>query len=168
MKKTKANWRNLILGVVIDAMAVALLTKSDLGISAVSSTAYTLSCVFPLFTFGVWSYLFQFGLFVLMCFLVKKCTLGYLCSFLVGVVFGYTLDFCRFCIHPLPDTLFPRLVYFVLGTALLILGVSLLMISRMPIMPQDLFTRELSEHFAIPFRKVKTVFDISWGVCLSW
>lgn len=161
MKKTRANWRNLILGVVIDAMAVALITKSDFGISAVSSTAYTLSCVFPVFTFGVWSYLFQFGLFLIMCFLVRKCTAGYLCSFLVGVAFGYTLDFCRFCINPLPDGTGFRLMYFIMGTLLLIVGVAMLMISRMPIMPQDLFTRELSEHFSIPFRRVKTAFDVS-------
>lgn len=38
------------------------------------------------------------------------------------------------------------------------------MISNLPIMPQDLFTREISAHFSLPFKVVKTVFDLS---CVS-
>lgn len=157
----KENVLCLIFGVFLDAFAVALVTKSDFGISAVSSVAYTLSKVFPVFTFGVWSYLFQFVLFIIMCILVKKCSIPYLCSFFVGVISGYTLDFCRFLIRPLPDGLGIRIVYFIFGTLILIVGVALLMISRLPIMPQDLFTREIAEYFEIPYKKVKTTFDVS-------
>lgn len=157
----KENVLCLVFGVFLDAFAVALVTKSDFGISAVSSVAYVLSQAFSDFAFGVWSYLFQFILFIIMCILVKKCSIPYLCSFFVGVIFGYTLDFCRFLIRPLPDSPGFRIGYFIFGTLILMIGVALLMISRLPIMTQDLFTREISECYHIPFKKVKTTFDVS-------
>ena len=43
----------------------------------------------------------------------------------------------------------------------LIVGVSFLMISNMPIMPQDLFTREIHQYFGFPFKRVKITFDLS-------
>lgn len=160
MKISKKNVKNLFIGIGLDAMGVAIITKSDLGISAVSSVAYALSNVLPVFTFGIWSYLYQFALFVIMCVLVKKCDWEYLSSFLIGIVFGYALDLCRFLIHPLPETLLLRIIYFVGGTGLLILGVAFLIISELPIMPQDLFPRELAKYFNIPYRYVKTTFDV--------
>ena len=161
---TKRNVLALSLGIFFDALGVALVTKSDFGISAVSSVAYTLSRVFPAMTFGMWSYTYQFGLFVLMCLLVKRCLPGDVLSFLIGVVFGYMLDVCRFLVGPLPLGLLPRALYFLAGTAILITGVAFLMISNLPIMPQDLFIREISAHFSLPFKVVKTVFDLS---CVS-
>ena len=161
---TKRNVLALSLGIFFDALGVALVTKSDFGISAVSSVAYTLSSVFPAMTFGMWSYTYQFGLFVLMCLLVKRCSAGYVMSFMIGVVFGYTLDVCRLLVAPLPFCPLPRVVYFLAGTGILITGVAFLMISNLPIMPQDLFTREISAHFSLPFKVVKTVFDLS---CVS-
>lgn len=156
----KGNAPALALGIVLDALGVALVTKADFGISAVSSVAYTLSCIAPGMTFGMWSYTYQFALFVLMCCLVRRCSAGYVMSFLVGVVFGYALDFCRFLVGPLPLGLLPRTAYFLAGTAVLITGVAFLMISNLPIMPQDLFTRELSAHFSLQFKRVKTAFDL--------
>lgn len=85
-------------------------------------------------------------------------------SFMIGVVFGYTLDVCRLLVAPLPFCPLPRVVYFLAGTGILITGVAFLMISNLPIMPQDLFTREISAHFSLPFKVVKTVFDLS---CVS-
>lgn len=161
---TKRNLSVLAVGIILDALGVAFTVKSDFGISAVSSVAYTLSCLFPKFTLGVWSYLFQFGLFVLMCVLIRKCSIPYIFSFLIGVIFGYTLDLCSFLVGLLPESFILRLFYFAIGTGILITGVSFLMISDMPIMPQDLFTREVSSHFFIPFKYFKTGFDIS---CVS-
>lgn len=157
----KRNILVLIIGIFLDATGVALLARSDFGISAVSSVAYTLSRLFPTLTFGVWSYLYQFALFVLMCVLVRKCTVSYVCSFLIGVIFGYTLDFCSYFVNMLPFLFGVRLTCFVAGTVILIVGVSFLMISNMPIMPQDLFTREIHQYFGFPFKRVKITFDLS-------
>ena len=48
----KRNILVLIIGIFLDATGVALLARSDFGISAVSSVAYTLSRLFPTLTFG--------------------------------------------------------------------------------------------------------------------
>lgn len=166
-EKTEFPGRNaavLCLGIILDAAGVALVTKSDFGVSSVSSVAYTLSCIHTSFSFGVWSYIYQFFLFMLMCVLLRKYSIAYLTSFLIAILFGYTLDGCRMCIRFLPVSLWMRCLYFAVGTGILITGVSCLMISGLPIMPQDLFTRELSLHFNIPFKVVKTAFDLS---CVS-
>lgn len=166
MEFSRRNTAALCLGIILDAMGVALITKSDFGVSAVSSVAYTLSCVSTDFSFGVWSYIYQFILFIIMCIIVKKCSIAYIISFAIAVFFGYTLDICRMCIRSFPVLMWARYLYFFIGTAVLITGVSFLMISDLPIMPQDLFTRELSSYFKIPFKVVKTAFDLAC-VCIS-
>lgn len=150
----------LALGIACDAFGVALVVKSDFGVSAVSSVAYSLNRVFPQFSMGIWSYMFQFLLFVLMCVILKKCSFSYIMSFFMAVIFGYTLDFAEFCFRNLPILLGGRIFYYVVGTFLIITGVALLVISKLPIMPQDLFTREIAFCFNQPYKNVKTRFDV--------
>lgn len=156
----KQKWVCLFTGLFLDALGVAFVAKADFGISAVSSVAYTMNQLFPRFTFGTWSYIYQFLLFILMCILVRHCTIIYAASFIVGVLFGYTLDFCEILIKPFPVLFESRILYFLFGNIVLVFGIAFLLISKMPIMLQDLFTRELAEHFSISFKKIKTMFDI--------
>ena len=51
----------LAIGIVMDAVAVALITKSNLGITAVSALPYTLDQSFPVLSYGTWYYIFQIG-----------------------------------------------------------------------------------------------------------
>ena len=112
---TKRNVLALSLGIFFDALGVAAGDK--VGFRDIGGQLRGLHAE-PRFSgndLGMWSYTYQFGLFVLMCLLVKRCLPGDVLSFLIGVVFGYTLDVCRFLVGPLPLGLLPRALYFLAG-----------------------------------------------------
>lgn len=150
----------LAIGIVTDAAAVALITKSNLGITAVSALPYTLDQAFPFLSYGTWYYIFQTTLMLILVFLTKKLKKDYFIAFITGFLFSFILDAATYLFHSFPETLPFRILYFIVGTLLLMIGVGFLMNSRLPIMPQDLFTRDFSTFFQIPYKKVKTFFDI--------
>lgn len=149
----------MILGLILDAAGVSLITKADFGISAVSSFPYSLHQAFPAFSFGVWSYLFQLGLTGILMLAARQFSIRYLSAFVVSVAFGYLLDAANLLLKLLPRILIARCAYFALGTVCLIVGVCLMMYSELPILPQDLFVRELSKLRGWKLQRVKTVFD---------
>ena len=157
--KAPRRWTNLILGLILDAAGVSLITKADFGISAVSSFPYSLHQAFPAFSFGVWSYLFQLGLTGILMLEARQFSIRYLSAFVVSVAFGYLLDAANLLSKLLPRILIARCAYFALGTVCLIVGVCLMMCSELPILPQDLFVRELSKLRGWKLQRVKTVFD---------
>lgn len=149
----------MFLGLILDAAGVSLITKADFGISAVSSFPYSLHQAFPAFSFGVWSYLFQLGLTGILMLAARQFSIRYLSAFVVSVAFGYLLDAANLLSKLLPRILIARCAYFALGTVCLIVGVCLMMYSELPILPQDLFVRELSKLRGWKLQRVKTVFD---------
>lgn len=151
----------LTAGIVLDAAGVALITKSNFGITAVSALPYTLSQSFPVLTYGTWYYCFQVSLMLLLVLLTRKFKKDYIIAFVVGFLFSFVLDIAAFLFGFWPDTLPFQIIYFVSGTLLLMIGVAFLMNSGLPIMPQDLFTKDFSSFIGIPFKRVKTLFDVS-------
>ena len=151
----------LAAGILLDAAGVALITKSNFGITAVSALPYTLSQTFPVLTYGTWYYIFQISLMLLLILLTRKFKKDYIIAFVVGFLFSFALDLATFLFKFWPESLPFQMVYFVSGTLLLMIGVAFLINSRLPIMPQDLFTRDFSSFIGISFKKVKTAFDIS-------
>ena len=75
----------------------------------------------------------------------RQFSIRYLSAFVVSVAFGYLLDAANLLLKLLPRILIARCAYFALGTVCLIVGVCLMMYSELPILPQDLFVRELSK-----------------------
>ena len=151
----------LAAGIVLDAAGVALITKSNFGITAVSALPYTLSQAFPVLTYGTWYYCFQVSLMLLLVLLTRRFKKDYIIAFVVGFLFSFILDVASFLFGFWPDTLPFQIVYFISGTLLLMIGVAFLINSSLPIMPQDLFTRDFSSLIGIPFKRVKTFFDVS-------
>lgn len=151
----------LAIGIVMDAVAVALITKSNLGITAVSALPYTLDQSFPVLSYGTWYYIFQTTLMLILVFLTRKLKKDYFIAFVTGFLFSFVLDATTYLFRSFPEALPFRILYFITGTLLLMIGVGFLLNSGLPIMPQDLFTRDFSAFFKIPYKKVKTVFDIS-------
>lgn len=160
-KRTILSEAALAVGILLDAAGVALITKSDLGITAVSALPYTLSQAFPVFTYGTWYYIFQISLMLLLILRTRKFKKDYIIAFVVGFLFSFALDAATFLFGFWAESLSFKMVYFIAGTLLLMIGVAFLINSGLPIMPQDLFTRDFSSFIGIPFKKVKTTFDIS-------
>lgn len=147
--------------VLINSFGVVLMLYSDAGISAISSVPYAFSEVFPVLSLGTWTYIFQ-GLLVLSLMIMrKKFVPSYLFSFVVGFVFGELLDLHELWINVLPGSLPWKIVWFVVSYVLLSIGIALSNRCGLPIVPTDLFPRELSDITKAGYPKIKIGFDVS-------
>lgn len=115
----------LIVAVMINSFGVVLMLYSNVGISAISSVPYAFSEVFPKFTLGTWTYIFQ-GLLVFCRMIMRKRIVpSYLFSFVVGFVFGELLDLHKAWINILPSSLGWRIVWFIVSYVLISIGIAL-------------------------------------------
>lgn len=153
----------LIFAVLINSFGVVLMLYSNAGISAISSVPYAFSEVFPALSLGTWTYLFQGALVLTLMILRKKFVPQYLFSFVVGFFFGEFLDMHELWIGILPTSLGWRILYFIISYLLLSLGIALSNRCKMPIVPTDLFPRELEDITKIPYSRIKIAFDL---ICL--
>ncbi len=154
----------LAIAVLINSFGVVLMLYSGSGISAISSVPYAFSEVFPVLSLGTWTYIFQ-GLLVLsLMILRKKFVPSYLFSFVVGFIFGKLLDFHELWIGVLPVSIHWRIAYFIASYLLISLGIALSNRCHLPIVPTDLFPRELSDITHIRYPKIKISFDV---ICLA-
>ena len=154
----------LITAVTINSFGVVLMLYSAAGISAISSVPYAFSLVLPRLTLGTWTYIFQGVLILTLMIMRKKFVPQYLCSFIVGFVFGKMLDIHEMWIGALPTALPWRILYFVISYILICIGIALSNRCGLPIIPTDLFPRELSEIISVKYSKVKISFDV---ICLA-
>ena len=153
----------LLLIVVINSLGVVLMLYSGSGISAISSVPYAFSEVFTFLSLGTWTYMFQ-GLLVLSLMILQRIIIpSYLFSFVVGFAFGKFVDLHELWISTLPSSLPLKIFYFCISYFILAFGIALSNRCKMPIVPTDLFPRELSAYTKIPYSKVKISFDV---ICL--
>lgn len=151
----------LILVVLINSMGVLLMLQSGSGISAISSVPYAFQQVFPVLTLGTWTYIFQGTLIAVLMILRRKFVTSYLFSFVVGFAFGKMMDVHELWITELPMSVPLRILYFVLSYVLLCFGIALSNRCRLPIIPTDLFPRELAEITKVPYSRIKIGFDVT-------
>lgn len=165
-----------VLGLVIMAFAAACTEKADFGMSMVVAPAYILhlkiSQLLPWFTFGVAEYCFQ-GLLVLVTIVVmKKFKAFYLFSFVTAVLYGTLLDGAMTLIAPLPDDAFAiRIVWYLVGTVLCSLAVSLFFHTYLAPEAYELIVKELSAKTKKDINVIKTAFDcfsVVLGIVLSF
>ena len=109
---------------------------------------------------GTWTYLFQGLLVLILMFLQKRFVPQYLFSFVVGFLFGQLVDVHELWIHILPQTLPCRILYFIISYLLLSVGIALSNRCGLPIVPTDLFPREVSQISGIHYPRIKISFDV--------
>ena len=153
----------LLLAVFVNSFGVVLMLYSGAGISAISSVPYAFSEVWPFFTLGTWTYLFQAALIVSLMILRKRFVPMYLFGFVVGFFFSELLDIHKAWIGILPYTLPMRFVYFIISYLLLCIGIAFSNRCGLPIIPTDLFPRELAQITGISYPKIKISYDV---ICL--
>lgn len=154
----------LAIAVIINTLGVVLMLKSGAGISAISSVPYAFNVVFPSLSLGTWTYIFQTTLILLLMLLRHRFVFSYLFSFLVGFVFGVFMDIHESWIMALPSSPALNILYFVMSYVLISFGIAVSNRCRLPIIPTDLFPRELETITKVPYSKVKISFDL---ICLA-
>lgn len=153
----------LVIAVAINSFGVVLMLYSGAGISAISSVPYAFSEVLPALSLGTWTYLFQAALIASLMILRRRFVPSYLFSFVVGFVFSELLDVHELWIQILPTALGWRVIYFVVSYLLICLGIALSNRCGLPIVPTDLFPRELACITGVSYPKIKIGFD---AICL--
>lgn len=153
----------LLVAVMINSFGVVLMLYSKAGISAISSVPYAFSLAWPKLSLGTWTYLFQATLIVSLMVMRKKFVLNYLFSFAVGFVFSEFLDLHELWINILPTGLAWQILYFVISYVLLCFGIAVSNRCGLPIVPTDLFPRELAQITKVDYPKIKIGFDV---ICL--
>jgi hypothetical protein len=94
----------------------------------------------------------------------KKFVTSYLFSFAVGFVFSELLDVHELWTNVLPSSLAWRIVYFIISYVLICIEIALSNRCQLPIVPTDLFPRELADIKKIAYPKIKIGFDVT---CLA-
>lgn len=153
----------LVIAVVINSFGVVLMLYSGAGISAISSVPYAFSDVLPFLSLGTWTYLFQAALVSSLMILRRRFVVSYLFSFAVGFVFSELLDVHELWVSILPTDLHWCVLYFVISYLLICVGIALSNRCGLPIIPTDLFPRELSQITGIQYSRIKISFD---AICL--
>lgn len=167
MKEKKLQIRGelaLIPIILLNSLGVVMMLYSGSGISAISSVPYAIHLVLPRLSLGTWTYIFQALLVCSLFILRKKFHIPYLFSFVVGFFFGLAVDFHESWISLLPKGFGFQIVYFCISYLLICFGISISNRCGMPIVPTDLFPREVSQILKIKYSTVKVTFDVS---CLA-
>lgn len=115
-------------------------------------------------SFGVVLMLYSGALILSLMIMRKKLVTSYLFSFAVGFVFSELLDVHELWINVLPSSLAWRIVYFIISYVLICIGIALSNRCQLPIVPTDLFPRELADITKIAYPKIKIGFDVT---CLA-
>lgn len=141
--------------VLINSLGVVLMLYSGSGISAIFSVPYAFLEVFNKISLGTWTYIFQ-GLLVLSLMVMrKKFVAPYLFSFVVGFAFSEMLDVHEMWINVLPTAIGYRVIYFIISYLLLCIGIALSNRCGLPIIPTDLFPRELADITKVKYSRIK-------------
>ena len=154
----------LAIAVALNSFGVVLMLYSGSGISAISSVPYAFSEVFPFLSLGTWTYLFQGTLILTLMVLRRRFVVSYLFSFVVGFAFSQLLDVHEGWIDVLPTSLGWCVAYFIVSYLLLCFGIALSNRCKLPIVPTDLFPRELAQITGLPYPRIKISFD---AICLT-
>lgn len=159
-KKRLASEPTLLISLFFVALGIVLVTKSDFGISAMISPAYVISLILTGISYGAWSVIWQILLLSSACIATRRIRPEYLISFVLSAGFGLFIDLWSWLLAGLPASLAFRLLYWPLGFATLAAGLAFALATQLPLMPFDTFPRDISAHFRINYRRVKTLIDI--------
>lgn len=150
----------LLIGLVGNSFAIAILNKSNFGLTTTSLFSLVMSKAVPSLSLGTWSYLIQIAMIVGLAIYIRRVKVGYVLSFVLAILFGLLVDLFSFLIAPLPGVLWARLFYYFLGTGILVMGIAFFVRSRLPALPVDTFTRDLTAHLQVPFKRIRTTLDV--------
>lgn len=154
-----------IIGLFINSLGVAIITKALLGTSPISAIPYVLSLNFD-FTLGNFTIIFSLLLILLhVLILRKRFKLIHLSQIPVSILFGYFIDLCMFLLFFVnPTNYIISLLTLIIGCIVLGIGVYLEMLADVIMLPGESFVRSILIVFKTEFGITKIWFDVSLAV----
>lgn len=156
-----------IVAILLLSFAVSLLTAADFGVSMVVAPSYIISQKLTFLTMGQCEYMLQGILFCFTCLLLGKLKPIYFMSFVTGLIYATVLDFWRRVIPfvnpnvvvPGSQSMFTRIVLFVLGIMLTAAAVALFFHTYLYPHVYDFFVKAVSSRFGVSRNRFKILFD---------
>jgi uncharacterized membrane protein YczE len=157
-----------IVGLFVNAFGVSFITKAQLGTSPISSVPFTLSNGFPL-TMGTFTFLLNMILIIgQWMFLRKDFEKIQLIQIPVSVAFGYFIDLTMSLLSFLnPTTYIFKILFLIIGCAILALGVSMEVIADVVMLSGEAFVKAISSKLNKEFGTTKVFFDVTLVVSSS-
>ena len=165
MKKTTViSIVTYVLGLIFLPLGVALMERSDFGVSMIVAPAYVvyrfISERAAWFTFGMAEYILQAVLLIATMLILRRFRVTYLFSFVTVLIYGFILDMWMVPLQYVPtETIWVRLVLFVAGLLVSAFGVALFFHTTIPSEVYELFVKEVSTVKKVPLTKFKTAYD---------
>jgi hypothetical protein len=153
----------LILGVFVLGLGIALCVKSDLGISPISTTAYTLHSIVPAISLGTCVFMQNFVFLILTIVLLgRNFPLYQLLQLPCSFLFGLFVDLWERIIRStdVPAAYPARLALMLLSVVVVGLGFSLVVTSRLPLDSNTAFVNALVIRTGKPYHKLKVLTDL--------
>ena len=154
-----------LIGLFVNSLGVALITKADLGTSPISSIPYVLSLNFPL-TLGQFTILFSLLLIALQLIILRKdFRPEHILQIPVSFVFGYFIDLCIALLFFIqPQAYGMKVLYLLIGCVVLGVGVYMEMLADVVMLPGESFVRSIVFRWGPEFGSTKVAFDVSMTV----
>lgn len=155
-----------LIGLFINSLGVAFITKADLGTSPISSIPYTLSLEFHP-TIGQFTIVFSLLLIAIQIVLLRK-KFGII-QFLqipVSILFGYFIDFSmdRILFWMDPQNYVEKTVFLLVGCVILGFGVFLEVVGNVIMLPGEGVVRAITACTKKEFGLIKICVDLSMSI----
>ena len=149
-----------ILGMLILALGIVLVTKANIGIAPASCIPYTLFVLFPFFTFGTWTSLFHFLCVLAQLVVMRRLTVKLVLQIPLAYVFGKIIDLFGILLN-FTATSFAMGLLVLFGAILcLCFGISIVAGADLMLPPPDAMLRTISAKSSWPMGRTKFVGDI--------
>ena len=153
-----------LIGLAVNALGVAFISRAALGTSPLSSLAFVLSLSTPL-TLGTYTVLFNTVFLIGEALVRRTFTLSQAIQLPFTVLFSGCIDLFMWLIPTQLNGPYPmKVLYLVVGCLLLSLGISFEVFGGVVMLPGEARVRAMSQRWKIPFHRVKVVFDSSLTV----
>ena len=155
-----------VAGLFVNSLGVAFITRADLGTSPISSIPYVLSLNFSL-TLGQYTMIFSAFIVLLQVLILRK---DYppiqLLQLLVGVLFGYFIDFSMDVLLDWlnPDQYAAKMIYLLIGCAILGFGVFMEVAANALMLPGEGLANAIHIKSGVAFGTTKVCVDVSFIV----
>ncbi len=168
-KRNKLGIRYLIFftGLILVSFGIAIIAKSQLGNTPISSIPYTLSLIFPRFTLGNFTIMINFLFIALQGILLRRNAHAFdiLLQIPIVLLFGYVIDFFMWTMRNLdPQNYGVKLAVLLIGCLALALGAYLEVVGDVAMLPADGLTNAIAKVSGKKFSTIKLITDSTQAV----
>lgn len=156
-----------LAGVFLISLGVAVTAKALLGATPIAAIPYSLSLLFPAFSFGVWVMAFNIFLLILeYCLLKGAVRLRVLATQgALALCLGTCVDFSMFLLLGFsPHNYWQQLLWVAVGTTILATGVMCTLRSNIAVLPGDGFVLALATVTRMDFGRLRLFSDLTMAL----